>query len=220
MAGYANVGTDDFALVRYNTNGSLDTSFSGDGKATAPIGTGRDRAIGLAIQPDGKIVAVGESQIGTRTRLAVVRYTSGGALDTSFSGDGKLITNFGELGNVESHAQAVAIQPDGKILVAGYVWQDTSHFDFVLVRYNANGSIDTSFDGDGKALTNFEGTSSDHAYSMALQPDGKIVVAGTSTQGASDHFAVVRYNADGSLDTTFSGDGKLTATFGDDFEIG
>ena len=81
---------------------------------------------------------------------------------------------------------------------------------FALTRYNPNGSLDTSFSGDGKLTTDFGGA--EHAFAIALQADGKIIVAGRSTAG--DDFALARYNPNGSLDTGFSGDGKLTTNFG------
>ena len=122
-----------------------------------------------------------------------------GDLDTSFSGDGKVITNI----SGSSGATAAAIQTDGRILVAG-----TAADDFAVVRYNANGSLDASFGGDGIVATDFGG--SDGATGIAIQADGGIVVAGVS--GAS--VAIARYDADGTLDPTFDGDGRLTMNFG------
>ena len=191
LAGKSN---GDFAVVRYNTDGSLDTSFSGDGKLTTDFG-GTDAARSMTIQSDGKIVVAGASN----GDIAVVRYNSNGTLDTSFSGDGKLTTDFGgtDTGN------SVTVQSDGKIVVAG-----DSNGDFAVVRYNTNGTLDTSFSGDGKLTTDFGGT--DTGNSVRVQSDGKIVVAGAS----NGDIAVVRYNSNGTLDTSFSGDGKLTTDFG------
>ncbi|MFN6475925.1 DUF4347 domain-containing protein, partial [Nostoc sp. DedQUE07] len=116
-------------------------------------------------------------------------------LDPSFDSDGKVTTDIGT--NTSDIARSIVIQDDGKILVAG-----VSNNNFAVVRYNSNGSLDTNFDSDGKVTTDFGNT--DIAYSIALQDDGKILVAGAS----SSNFAVVRYNSNGSLDTSFGTAGK------------
>jgi uncharacterized delta-60 repeat protein len=136
-----------------------------------------------------------------------------GSLDTTFAGDGVQVTNFGGA----DHAQDVAMQSDGKIVVAGSKGFDARPpVDFALVRYNPNGSLDTTFSGDGKLLTDFGGD--DTAYDVAIQPDGKIVVSGVTRvpkqTSISNDLAVARYNSDGTLDTTFDGDGKQTVDFG------
>jgi len=208
VAGYAYVsgGGYDFAVVRYNPNGSLDTSFDGDGKVTTPIGTSDDYGYSVAIQPDGKIVVAGYSYNGSNYDFAVVRYNPNGSLDTSFDGDGKVPT---PIGSGDDHGYGVAIQSNGKIVVAGDSYNG-SNYDFALVRYNSDGSLDTSFDGDGKVVTPI-GSSSDYGRSVALQSDGKIVVAGYS----SGDFALARYNSsNGSLDTSFDADGKVTTPIG------
>jgi len=191
----------DFVLARYNRDGSLDSSFNGDGKATTDFG-GSDDAHGVAIQPDGKIVAGGRGTTGDDFALA--RYNRDGSLDTSFDGDGKVSTDFG---GFDGAFGGVAIQPDGKILAAGFT---AAGDDFALARYNRDGSLDTSFDGDGKVTTDFGGL--DLAFGVAIQPDGGIVAAGAA--GGDDFFALARYNRDGSLDTNFDGDGKVTTDFG------
>ncbi len=209
-AGYSRIGSNtDFALARYNADGSLDTTFNTDGKLTTAIGSGTDQANSVAIQQDGKIVAAGYSRIGLTDDIALVRYNADGSLDTTFDGDGKVTTS---IGSSTDRANAAAIQPDGKIVAAGYS-RIGSTDDFALARYNTDGSLDTTFDGDGKVTTDI-GTSTDWAFSVAIQPDGKIAAAGNSFNGSIDDFALVRYNADGSLDTTFGGDGKVTTTIG------
>ncbi|MEQ1643028.1 MAG: LamG-like jellyroll fold domain-containing protein [Pyrinomonadaceae bacterium] len=199
-AGYSSNGqTYDFALVRYNANGSLDTSFDGDGIVITPVGISNDVAYSVTIQSDGKIVAAGDSSLS----LAVVRYNANGSLDTSFDGDGKVVTAIAN----DAQAESVAIQSDGKIVAAGHSFGSNS--DFTIVRYNTNGSLDTSFDFDGIAITPVSLTFNDQARSVAIQSDGKLVTAGFSFSGNTDTFALVRYNSDGSLDNTFDGDGKL-----------
>ncbi|MBW3540365.1 MAG: hypothetical protein KY476_08850 [Planctomycetes bacterium] len=204
-------GGGDFALARYNADGSPDTSFDGDGKVTTDFGSLSDQAHGVAIQADGKIVVAGWSvQSGTGVDFALARYNADGSLDTSFSGDGKLTTDFG---SSTDQALGVAIQVDGKIVIAGLSVQPGTSNDFALARYNVDGSLDTTFSGDGKLTTDFAG-SFDRAFGVAIQADGKIVVAG-STGG---DFALARYNADGSLDTNFDSDGKVTTDFASSVE--
>jgi uncharacterized delta-60 repeat protein len=198
----------DFALVRYNTDGSLDTSFDTDGIVTTAIGSSDDSAYSLAIQTDGKIVAAGTSRNDSNADFALVRYNANGSLDTSFDGDGIVTT---AIGSAYYSANAMRIQGDGKIVVTGITYNGTN-YDFALVRYNTNGSLDTSFDGDG-IVTTAIGSGEDIANALAIQSDGKIVVAGY-TSGAGRDFALVRYNTNGSLDTSFDGDGKVITAIG------
>ncbi|MDD2780799.1 cadherin-like domain-containing protein [Sulfuricurvum sp.] len=214
LAGSSGVNTD-FALVRYNRDGSLDKTFSGDGIVTTAIGTGYDSALSVTVQTDGKILAAGYSNNGTNNDFALIRYNSDGSLDTTFSGDGKVTTDF--TANYDA-GRSVTVQSDGKILVAGYN-KNGSNDDFALVRYNSDGSLDTTFNGDGKVTTAI-GVGADGGYSVTVQPDGKILVAGVSKNGSNDDFAMVRYNSDGSLDTTFSGDGKVTTAIGTGSDVG
>ena len=193
--------TRDFALARYNPNGSLDSSFSGDGTQTTSFEIVAG-ANGVAIQANGKIVAVGTDFDGGAFALA--RYNADGSLDTNFSGDGKQTTDFGDFDS----ANGVAIQGDGKIVAVGF---SGASDDFALARYNADGSLDTSFSGDGRQTTDFGG--SDGASDVALQ-GAKVIAVGSTGAAASSDFALARYNADGSLDTSFSGDGKETTDFG------
>jgi uncharacterized delta-60 repeat protein len=200
----------DFALARYSPSGSLDSSFSGNGKQITHF-PGEDRASGIAVQSDGKIVAVGGAvaiSSATNGDFALARYRTSGALDTSFSGDGRQTTDFG--GELEQ-AAAVAVQTDGEIIVVGTTQANfRTDSDFALARYNRNGSLDTSFSGDGKMTTDFGGF--DGAAGVALQGNGKIVAAGRGGPGGD--FALARYRPNGSLDSSFSGDGKKTTDFG------
>jgi len=209
VAGYSHNGSNyDIAVVRYNADGSLDTTFDGDGRVTTPVGSGYDYGQAIALQPDGKIVVAGISYNGSNDDFAVVRYNADGSLDTTFSGDGKVTT---PVGGSADDGYAIALQPDGKILVAGLTLGTS--LDIAVVRYNADGSLDTTFDGDGKVTTPV-GTGADYGFAIALQPDGKFLVAGYLNNAGNYDFAVVRYNADGGLDTTFSGDGKVTTPVG------
>jgi len=199
-----NVG---FALARYNPDGSLDTSFSGDGKQTTSFGGGDDSAVGVALRGDGRIIAAGSAGGTVGEKFALARYNPNGSLDTGFSGDGKQTTSFGG-GDEEAHA--VALQDDGKIVTVGRVGSGgVIEGDFAIARHNPDGSLDTSFSGDGKRTTDFGGL--DDANAAVVQGNGKIVAAGQG--GDAEDFALARYNADGSLDTSFSGDGKQTTDF-------
>ncbi|MBS1792525.1 MAG: carboxypeptidase regulatory-like domain-containing protein [Acidobacteria bacterium] len=199
------------AVVRYNPNGTLDTSFDTDGKVTTVVGTGFNNAQTVAIQPDGKIVAAGVAVVG-QSVFGIVRYNPDGSLDTSFDADGKVTTAVA--GSSSDTAKRVRLQPDGKIVVAGTSSRGAAREDFVVARYNANGALDPAFGTAGVAAVDF-GSSSDQASSFDFQSDGKIVVAGFSIFGSSTfNFAVARLNANGTPDTTFDGDGRLTTANG------
>lgn len=132
-----------------------------------------------------------------------------GGLDTSFDGDGKVVTT------LEGSDQAMAIQPDGRIVVVGFSVQVGTGSDFTVVRYDVDGSLDESFGGDGVVVTPIgPGASRDEAFTVALQPDGRIVVAGDTSEGSTSHAALARYNADGTLDPAFGGDGIVTTQVG------
>ena len=207
------LGTNsDFAVARYHADGSLDTSFSGDGKLTTEIFGGQDYAFGVAVQPDGKVIAVGRANINAASwvnNFTLVRYNVDGSLDTSFGTAAIVSTDF--FGG-DDKAHAVALQADGRIVVAG-VAHDGVFDRFALARYNADGSLDASFGAGGKVTTSFFGFDGS-ANAVALQADGKIVAVGSAYPGgANNQFAVARYNADGSLDASFGVGGEVTTDF-------
>jgi uncharacterized delta-60 repeat protein len=206
-------GIDDFALARYNTDGSPDTSFGSGGTLLTDFGANKaDGAFALVIQPDGSIVAAGNTIAPDRTDgyFALARYTTTGALDTTFDADG--LTN-ADIGSGQSTAQAVVVQPDGKIIAAGFNENGNQSRDFALVRYTFSGALDPSFGSGGKLNTSLGDDAA--AYALALQPDGKIIAAGTSRIEGTEVFAVARYTTEGALDTTFGEGGKLTLFIGD-----
>jgi uncharacterized delta-60 repeat protein len=209
----AGVANGKFALARYNLSGSLDNTFGSSGKVTTAIGTSlNDWVYGIALQTNGKIVVAGSSDNGSNLDFAVARYNTNGSLDNTFSSDGKVTT---AIGTDDDVASSVAIQSDGKIVVAGYSYDASFNYKFTVVRYNTDGTLDNSFDTDGK-LTTSMGTSTsskDVARSVLAQPDGKIVVSGHSINTSTSDFAIARYNTDGTLDVTFSADGKLVTSF-------
>jgi uncharacterized delta-60 repeat protein len=168
----------------------------------------------VAVQSDGKIVAVGSANLPQDFALA--RYNPEGSLDPTFDDDGLVTTGIRD--DID-YGEAVAIQSDGKIIVAGSAY-GANYCDFALVRYNPDGSLDETFDGDGIVTTDFN-QSLDLGFAVLIQPDNKIVVAGTTHSiNTSYEFAVARYNPEGSLDTTFSSDGKVTTGFTYTSEIG
>lgn len=205
-AGAALIGTiHDFALVRYNANGSLDLSFDTDGIVITSIGPDGDYIEDVAIQTDGKIVVGGYTFNGSNTEFVLARYNTNGSLDATFDTDGIVTTS---IGGTHDQARSLAIQTDGKILLVGSSEIGTIG-NFALVRYNTNGSLDNTFDTDGKVTTAI-GTSDAFAGCVAIQNDGKIVVSGAHIIGAGRDFALVRYNTNGSLDNSFDTDGKVT----------
>jgi uncharacterized delta-60 repeat protein len=257
-------GSDNFLVHRYNSDGSLDTSFDGDGKLTTDLGNTSEGSNAVAIQPNGKIVVAGFTLTPTNSHdFAVVRYNTDGTLDTSFDTDGKWTLNLAA--NQSDITTSVVLQPDGKILVGGSgatISTDASDFvvarltetgaldttfdtdgissvsypslnflralaiqpsgkiiavgstndsKFMLAQFQANGALDTTFDTDGIVETTTLTT--DGLYAVQVQPDGKIVAVGRKQVGLSTHFVVVRYLNTGTLDTSFDGDGIATTAF-------
>ncbi len=197
-------GGQDFAAMRLNPNGSLDPTFDTDGKWTLDLSAGNDVATAVALQPDGKIVIVGR---GYQTYdFTVVRLNSNGRPDTSFDVDGQLGVNLGEVDMING----VALQPDGKIVAVGTT-SGAGGGDFAAARFNTNGSLDPTFDTDGKWTFDFSG-GYDIAQAAAVQPDGKIVIAGRGNPNSD--FAMTRLGADGTPDPSFDGDGHIGIGFG------
>ena len=153
-------------------DGSLDLSFGSGGIAqTHIIGSAYSYAKSMAIQSDGKIVTVGMNN-NSYSFLTLVRYNTNGSLDTTFDADG--IATIG----IWSYGYSVAIQSDGKIVVAGQrIHTQYYNDDFLLVRYNTNGSLDNTFGSGGIVTTNI-GNNPSAAFSVAIQSDGKIVAGG------------------------------------------
>src|SRR4029079_12955967 len=168
---------------------------------------------------DGKLVVVGQTYQNndfSAEDFVVARYNPDGTLDRTFGSRGRVKTDFPGLAAV---ASSVVIQPDGKIVVAGGAFPLFTFLgDFKIVRYNPDGSLDESFGSGGIVTTSFPGQGS-YAFSVALQPDGKIIAAGTdfvnfSSEDDSDtDFALERYNPDGTPDSTFGNGGQVTTDF-------
>ena len=205
-------GQFDFAVVRYNDNGTLDNSFASDGKTTTDIkgGGATDYGNSIAIQPDNKIVVAGWTfgYNAPYDDYAVVRYNANGTLDNTFGSSGIVTTN---IGNTDK-GQAVVIQNDGKIVVAGYTYSGDT-YDFSVVRYDTNGVLDNTFNSNGKVITDIA-SDRDYGMGLAIQHDNKIIVVGAAKDNLENKLAIVRYNIDGSLDTSFDSDGKVTTSIG------
>ncbi len=198
----------DYCVVRYNANGSLDASFGTNGIATVALGILDDFGRSIAIQSDGKILVAGNTRVQiattqTRLRLGVIRLNSNGTLDTSFDSDG--IATFA-LSTLNDNPGTIALQSDGKIIIGGTA---STGSNFFTVRLNTNGTLDTSFSSDGIVLTTIDGQTN-LGRACAVQPDGKILVCGVASSGDNASFAIIRLNSNGTLDTTFSGDGKAS----------
>jgi len=203
------ISSNDFALARYNPDGSLDSSFGTGGRVLTAFG-GQDVIIALVQQADGKLVAAGVLNVGGGQDLALLRYHPDGSVDTSFGVAGLVLIEFGGSGKF---ARALIQQLDGKLVVAGRtrIGGSDSPGDFALARYNPEGSPDTGFGVGGRVLTDFGGNTDDGAQELVQQPDGKLVAAGSSSNGA---FALARYNPDGSLDASFGVGGRVLTRFG------
>ena len=209
----------DFVLVRYTATGALDPSFGNGGIVVTSFPGQGSYANDVALQPDGRIVAAGtdfvnfSTEESSNTDFAIARYTSSGALDTSFGNGGGVVTDFA---GFNDDVFAIVVQPDGKLVAAGSAKDAATYYDFAVARYLANGALDASFGSGGKLRTDFGTGAFDRARVARLQPDGKIVAAGfaASSDLLFQPFALVRYTASGALDTSFSGDGKLEIDFG------
>jgi uncharacterized delta-60 repeat protein len=264
VAGAAELGPSppDFAVARLGPSGRLDPGLGVAGLARVPVGSGPDEASGVALGPDGTVVVAGYGWTGTVFEFAVARLGPGGSPDTGFGVGGRSLTDFGGT----TYGQALALAPDGAIVVAGMSgagggndfavtrlrrdgYFDTGFgeagrsgvdvggadlgedvalgpdgsiliagsssgggSDMAVVRLRPNGSPDPGFGVEGRARVGFGGN--DFAYSMALAPDGKILVAGGTSAGGTIDFAVARLQPNGSLDTTFGTGGKAVVDLG------
>ncbi len=202
------------STVASASDGVLDPTFSLDGKVTVDRAglTSSDHGEAVAIQPDGKIVVAATTAVNGVSNFAVTRLLANGARDTAFGTNGWAIAGFTGTGG--SRAKALAIQPDGKIVVAGTTATPSASDNFALVRFTSNGSIDTSFGSNGRVSTDFGRGRADRATAVVLQPDGKIVVGGeTSNPSTVRDFALARYEANGALDMSFGEEGLVSTSF-------
>jgi uncharacterized delta-60 repeat protein len=200
------------------TDGDLDPSFGNAGKVATDFNNSTDWLSRVAVQADGKIVAIGDTHPSHRGALA--RYNADGTLDATFGNGGKVIT----VANVRESAAGLLILPDGKIMISGSIdFPSSSDSSFALLRFNADGSSDPTF-GNGGTVTTNVGPNDDQAYAIALQSDGKIVAAGRRgiqfypSEQRKGNVALARYNSDGSIDATFGNGGTVVNDFGQGLE--
>ena len=212
VAGFQSPSYNRFALARYNPDGTLDTTFSHDGKLTLDFGDNAE-ATAVSVLPNNDVVVAGfAAKPSTGLDYALVRYTDAGKLDPSFGTGGIVTTDF--FGS-DDQINGIAVQPNGKLVVAGFTSNGTSQFS--VARYNYNGTLDQSFGISGVQFTAFETNPNDEAMAVRLGSGGRIIVAGQAEKnvlGAKRKIAVARYTSSGSLDTSFSTDGKTTTSIG------
>ena len=209
--------SSDFALVRYNSNGSLDTSFGTAGIVETDFSGQTDNAAAMKIDASGNIIVVGSTLIDGLPQFAVARYTSNGQLDTSFNGTGMATASFD---NGFSQAKAVTVLSDGSMVLAGTVEDfDTFTSDYVAVKFDSDGQVDPNFGNNGWAQIDLGGDS-ETAYGIAAQSDGKLVLAGESynSDSGQDDFGVVRLTGSGQLDSSFGSGGIVFTDFGNDYD--
>lgn len=211
--------TTDIALVRLNVDGNLDTSFSGDGKAFVDFGlsaTPHDRALDAVQLPDGKLIVVGSAEItGEDTDFAVVKLNVDGSRDTTFDGDGRVTIRFDLDPTYRTEtASSVAVDRNGRILVAGAAEKSEGSFDFAVARLLPNGQLDNNFGGDGRVTIAFDigGNLDDQTLEMLVAPDDSVYLTGAATDEGYDA-GVAKLLPDGTLDTGFGGDGRVTVPF-------
>lgn len=189
--------------LSYAQSGVLDTSFGTNGFVNTVVNGTYNYSKGSIVQPDGKIVVVGQAGEASTYKAFATRYNTDGTLDTSFGTNGSQVV---AVGPVKSFATDVALQADGKIVVSGYTWDDVTG-DIFVIRFNADGTFDNTFGSDGISIAD---NSTDVSETVAIQNDGKILVGGYT----DDNFTVARFNTDGTIDTSFGANGWSMAQFG------
>ncbi|MCA1843965.1 MAG: hypothetical protein LC792_12435, partial [Actinobacteria bacterium] len=218
-AGVSNArGTYDFALARYTATHTLDPTFGKGGVVLTDFGKSYDWAYALALQPDGKIVVAGVSNVSGSKDFALARFQPNGDLDPGFGKDGLVVQGMRSL--TADIIRGIAIQPDGKIVAGGSSYEDVvtvgPNSDFMVARYNPDGSNDVSFGIGGLTTTDFGRGSFDQPNALVLQPDGKVVLGGYTNDGdgpgvlfGADQLALARYTPNGMLDPAFGQGGKV-----------
>ena len=212
VVGFTGAGSysslNNFALVRFNSDGSLDQSFGAGGKVKSAKGT----ATSAVLQADGKILVGGTYDTGSSRGFMLARYNSNGTLDGTFGHAGVTKT---AIGSGEAFSFGIGLLSDGRIVLGGYSATTLDH-DFTVACYNANGVLDQTFGTGGIATTDFSAGTDDIAYALAVQRDNKIVLGGRSGDYPTFNFALARYTSTGQLDQTFGTAGKvLTAASND-----
>ncbi len=200
-------GNSEFGVLRMLDNGELDQTFDTVGWTSTTMSALGDAAFAMALQPDGKIILAGQSDNGINGMLGMMRYNADGSPDDTFGNEG-IVTD--DYGGEQVEIYAIALQPDGKILVAGNIYDGTGRM--IVARYNSDGSADLAFNGTGMATVTFGEYGV--AYGMALRPDGKIVLAGYTESGGNADLALAQLGSTGSLDLSFGTGGKVITHVG------
>jgi uncharacterized delta-60 repeat protein len=211
-------GTYDFAVARYTSTHDIDRSFGRDGFVLTDFGHSYDWAYALALQPDGRILVAGVSDVSGSKDFALARYNPDGTPDFSFGKGGRTVLRLRSLTADIIHG--IALQPDGKIVAAGITYEDVftlhPHGDFMVARFLPDGHPDMSFGVGGVTTTDLADGSYDEPYAAVLQPDGRIILGGYTNSGTgpgvlfgADQLALARYLPNGMLDPTYGQDGKV-----------
>lgn len=205
-----------FMSMSFSQGLTLDSTFGTNGKVSTSFGSNDSYLASLAIQSDGKIVACGSYYDGVINQIALSRYLANGNIDTSFGNNGTVLTPVGTY--LENESNEVKVLNNGKILVAASngILLSELDFDFAIVRYNSNGTLDSGFGTNGILLSDFNSVSNE-ARSLQIQSDNKFIVAGTINGDAvsvNPNFAIARYNENGSKDTSFGVNGLVSVNFG------
>ncbi len=217
-AGSCDISTANpcYIVARFKGDGSLDTTFASNGVVKTPFTGDHTYVSAVTLQTDGKIVLAGTSGNEGNSKITVVRYTADGLLDSTFGSNGIVTTAV--FPDTHNWGGDLTIQPDGKILVAGTVHNSTD-YDFVLLRYSINGTMDNSFGSSGVKVYDLAGGDWDFGYALKLQQNGKIIVAGRSGNNADNYdFALARFNDDGTPDSSFGTNGAVVTHLTDGYD--
>ncbi|GIX41281.1 MAG: hypothetical protein KatS3mg129_1014 [Leptospiraceae bacterium] len=209
---YDNGSNYDIFIARYNSDGSYDNSFGTNGISTLAIVINNHNWMeDVVLQSDGKILMTGYIKLGSDDKIFIARFNSDGSYDNSFGTNPSFNYITTNVGSSLEQASKITLQPDGKILIAG-IYHNGSNYDIFIARYNSNGSLDNSFATNGFKKFNI-GDDTDEVHSLALQFDGKILVAGVYNNGSNEATYITRYHSEGTLDTSFGNNGIVTKSF-------
>ena len=199
--------TNEFMLMRFNTNGTLDSTFHGNGIVQTNMGIGAAVANAILIQPDKKIVLAGQvlNDATLRWQIGIARYNEDGSTDDTWDQDGLVFTG---LDQADFTINAVVMDANKKIIVGGYFGTAPSNNLFAVARYHLNGQLDETFGDEGILLGSY-GAQNNQVNTIVIQPDEQILIAGSSLQGNRDLFAIARLDPDGAFDETFGDEGVV-----------
>lgn len=204
IAGWTSSNIKDFALLKFNTDGSIDSTFGVNGKVSTDINFTLEDARGIRLQPDGKILISGFTSGPVSAQdVAVLRYNANGSLDPTFGTNGIAVN---AVNADDDAALSMVLQPDGKILLAGYVYTNFTYSDNLLMRLDSTGALDLSFNGNGIIISNPTNTDR-NSTGVLLQSDGKIVITGRAFNSFNSDFSLTRFNSNGTIDPTFGNNG-------------